>query len=312
MKKYLLAPALLAGSVLTPGAFAQQYTYSVIPTNQQETTITRPYAINDSGTILVQPYSAFGTSAVCLLVTGSTVKQTDQYVGSDQYFSLSNNGYMTGTGISGVYYLDDVQYNITTIPVPQSDGGYPTGINSSLLVVGMATSSASGLYAWTSKNGSFSKYVFPGSSECTLNGVNDAGDLVGTYFLDKSHSQFYAFAVIKGKPVKFSVPSCLDPTPTAISTNDIVAGTAISLSGNRNIGFVRSKTGSVVTIDYKSHAPASVTGPNGPVKLSSYYGTEVFGVNASGVLVGMFTGTYASADGKWGETLYIPFMATPK
>jgi hypothetical protein len=311
MKRHNIALVPVLCFLIAGGAHAQSYSFSAIPDGLQPTQIRRPYAINDAGTILLQPYSAYNTSTNCLLITGSTVKATEQYPGTDQYYSLSNNGYITGTGIVPVYYLDS-QYNQTAIAMPAGDTGYPTGINTSLTVVGMATSPVNGFYAWTSKNGTFAKYVYPGSTGCTLNGINDIGDMVGTYFVDNSHKAFFGFVVTKGKGKEIAVPACIDPTPSAISGNGIVVGTAISIPSNRRVGFVRSKGGSVAVIDYKKYAPASIEGPSGPAKLSKLYGTEVFGVNSSGVIVGTFTGTYVSADGQWSQTNTYPFMGKPK
>jgi len=312
MNRYHFALTLLTGLLTAGGACAQSYSFAVINDGLQPTTIRRPYAINDKGVILLQPYSAFNTSTTCLLIKGTTITQTQQYSGSDQYYSLSNNGFITGSGINGTYYLDDVQYNLNPITVPKGDTCTATGINSSQLVVGMATSPTDGTYGWTWSNKTFKKYAYPKSTGCTLTGVNDNGDFVGTYYVGNTHKLYYPFMVVKGKPLEIVVPGYVDATPTAISGTEIVVGTALSNSANRMVGFVRSKAGKVEIIDYKSHAPATIQGPSGPAKLSSAYGTEVFGVNASGVIVGTFTGTYVSSDGKWAQTEYIPFIGTPK
>jgi len=305
-----LATSLLLSLIAAGTASAQKYKFSEIVDGLQPTTIRRPYSISNDGTILLQPYSAFNIPINGLLIKGSTIQTIAQPQGNGQLYSLSNNGYISGTSGMGVFYLDP-EYNVHQLQVPVGGGRYATGINSSLLVVGMYTSSTSGVNAWTCKNGNFAQYVYPGSTECTLNGVNDNGDMVGTFFVDHLHTTYTAFLVVKGKAKAFAVSTCVDPLPSAISNNGIVVGTAISMPSKRTIGFVRSSTGVIETIDYKKYAPASIPAPSGTATLTSSYGTEVFGVNSSGVIVGMFTGTYATSDGTWSQTQYFPFMATP-
>ena len=312
MAKYTFPLAMLVGSALVCTANAQKYSFSVLVDGLQPTTIRRAYAINDAGTVLLQPYSAYNTSTNCLLITGSKITKTEQYPGTDQYFSLSNNGYITGIGINGVYYLDPA-YNLNQITLATGDTGYPTGINRFQFVVGMATSPVSGFYAWTSsKGGPVKKFSYPGSTESTLTGVNDSGDMVGTYFTGNLHKQFYAFVTSKGKGTEIIVPGCIDPTPSAISSTGIIAGTAISQPSNRHLGFVRSKAGVVEVIDYSKYVPASITAPDGSKANLIQYGTDVYGVNAAGTIVGTFTGTYQNKAGTWSETQSIPFVGTVK
>jgi hypothetical protein len=250
-----------------------------------------------------------------LLITGTKVVTTKQPDGTEQYFGLSNSGLIPGFGANGVYVVNDVNYNETAIAIPNNDLGYPTGVNSSGYAVGLATSISSQGYGWTFKNGAFAKYNYPGSTGCTLNAVNDSGDLAGTYYLENKHEVFYAFVSIKGRNAEISVPNCVDPNPSAISNTDIVVGSAVvngSQTSGQLFGFVRGKSGQVTTVNYKSYAPKMVTGPSGQVPLSSQYQTEVFGVNSSGQIVGLFTGTYVDSSSSWSETIYIPFIGTPK
>lgn len=305
---------LLAGSLVAAMASGQQYSYKVIPTGLPATTIQRPYSITDSGTILVQPYTPNGTS-VALLVTGSTVKQTEELNPSDQYLSLNNAGLMAGLGYQGPYVIDDVLYNQTFITVPDPNSTYPAGVNASGLVVGMANTVNGAPYGWTWKSGTFATFTYPGSTGCSLNAVDDAGDVAGTFFRDKLHGEYFAFAIVKGHRIELGVPDCIDPVPAALTADGVVVGTAVAKhpkTHGKEVGFVRRHDGDVVVIDYKPHAPATIQGPTGPAALSANYQTEVFGVNKSGQIVGMFTGTYVSADGTWAETDYIPFIGSPK
>jgi len=313
MKKQRLFLTFATSSVIVTAAFGQKFTYTTIPTGINQTTIQHPYAINNAGTILVQPYTTAGQTQTALLITGTNVKQAQQITPNDQYLSLSNTGYITGMGVGGVYLLDS-QYNQTFISFPQSDTAYPTGSNQYNVVVGMANSSTTVSYGWTWKAGVVNKFIYPKSTGCGLNGVNDNGDVIGTFYLNNSHVEYYGFLTTKGKPSPIVVPGCFDPNPSSINNSGVVVGSAVISSGKQAgsvVGFYRTKTGSVSVIDYKSSAPKTVKSPYGQVPLSSTYRTEVYGVNDSGSIVGMFTGFYFDKVTGWGETIYIPFLGTP-
>lgn len=275
----------------------------------------RPFSITDGDTVLVQPYGGINSPVLALLVTGTTVTLTQQLDPNDQFLSLSNTGLIAGTDSGGVFVEDDVAYSKTRVTTIAGDTSYPTGINKSGFVVGMSTSPTTQSYAWTWSNGTFTKFSYPHSSESTLNAVSDSGNLAGTFFTENLHTAYRAFAIVKGHSREISVPGCVDPLPSAINNDGLVVGSAVvanSRTHGQEVGFVSRPDCDVTTIDYKPYAPKTVQGPSGPVPIGSQFQTEVYGINKTGKLVGMFTGTYTTADGTWSQTIYIPFIGSPK
>jgi hypothetical protein len=304
---------------------AQGYKFSVIDDTLPLTEDCRPYSIIDSGEILVQPYGGqfeLGVDFPRVVYPNGKVKSIGP--GARDFTALSNNGsYLVGFPLPGqgtdFYAIETAALVETDIGTPYIPGTvfgnytvYMNGLNTSGTAVGSTITKDTLEFGVVYKNSTYSKYVYPGSTGCGLTGINDSGDMVGTYYTNLDRSHYYGFALVKSKGSQIKVAGCIDVNPTAISNSGYVVGSALSTpttGQQRLVGFVFDIKGRVQVIDYKAYAPKTVQSSVGTLALSDTYQTQVFGVNSAGKIVGEFQGVYAGGSAK--QTIYIPFLGTP-
>lgn len=192
----------------------------------------------------------FPADSVVQAVTG--VNDAGQVVGS--YFSGGPFG-------QGFLYADGT---FTTLFY----GHYPHGINNAGDIVGLAQSCLIEVVCqagFVDSNGIVTTYRFPVpepySADTSFEGVNNHGQIVGTYQAGiEHHGYFYggAFIFIDGDFMPFSVPGATSTSPTGISdagftgftATDQIVGRFEDSSGNSH-GFLYSN-GSFSALDFFS------------------------------------------------------------
>lgn len=99
----------------------------------------------------------------------------------------------------------------------------PTAINNLGTIAGTyATDFPSGVHGFFLANGIFTTFDFPGAYFTVIQGINDAGDFVGTYMPpDNSH---HAFASIGGQLSEFTIPDATYILPSDIDNQGNIVG----------------------------------------------------------------------------------------
>jgi hypothetical protein len=160
---------------------------------------------------------------------------------------------------------------ITPIVDPNDTTGVTVlrAINDEGVIAGFYGANAANGFLLT--DGKFRTVDFPGAVSTALRGINNLGDLSGTYS-DLNADEFGFIIPRRGPPISFKLP---DPAAT-----DIVAGGINDLrqlvgyytdATSTLVGFLRQPSGQFVTIIF-------------PGALS----TQIFGINDCGIMVGVW------------------------
>lgn len=111
---------------------------------------------------------------------------------------------------------------------------------------------------------------FPGALCTEANGINNSGQIVGTYSMDSSCSNSHGYVRDKqGNFLTIDFPGASFTTAQGINPNMVVG---VYGSGGPDFGYSVNKTGNFTTIEFTGAA-----------------GTEALGINLSGQIVGSYT-----------------------
>ncbi len=194
---------------------------------------------------------------------------------------INSAGEIAGTYHSGgtlgpsYGFIRDAQGNIQTFSVPgQKNFLSVTGLNSNGDVVGWyyTTTQFNQQFCFIRYNdGTVFPFNVPGAYDSQAAGINDEGDIVGSY--EGGKHGFVRDA--SGEFTHFDVPGATSISPAAINNGGQIVG---SYTDAQNVGhgFLRRKNGQVVIVDV----------PNAT-------STSVVDININGEM----TGTYATANG---------------
>lgn len=179
--------------VIFPGAFA-----------------TIPYGINKSGMIV----GGYCASQACDDFHGFTLKGTT-YTTLDFPGGTNNsaNGVNAAGDVVGTYQTPDYVFHgyllhqgvFTSFDGPGA--GYltwPFAINKQGTIVGFVQDPLGNEHGFVSQNGAMTPFDYPGALETQLTGVNDSGDIIGTFTTDQV--TWHAFLLSGGNYTVFDVP----------------------------------------------------------------------------------------------------------
>jgi len=148
---------------------------------------------------------------------------------------------------------------------------FPAGVNTSDAVVGLfqdlSVYAVHG-YLWSSSTGEGELYDYPGAAQTVLNGINDAGLVVGTYIDSQGNS--HGFYLKNGQTTPLAVPGADDTSPAGINNHGVVVGVYDTFLGGPVTGF-QMKGNTVTTIQY----PGAVN-------------TYPLAINDAGAIVGLY------------------------
>jgi probable HAF family extracellular repeat protein len=132
------------------------------------------------------------------------------------------------------------------------------GISTTDTVVGWCTSTKTGDdIAFSYLEGKFVNIAFPGSTSTLAQGINDKGQIVGTYF-DSSDVQ-HGFFLSGGKYMSLDVPSETASDAWAINNKGLITIFALN-SGGTYDSWVRSKDGTFKKMDVPKEAQSLIHG----------------------------------------------------
>ena len=196
------------------------------------------------------------------------------YEGADIY--TSTHGFLlNGTGYTSIDYPGYV-------PGP-SNFTVATSINNLGQIVGYYDDISTGQHGFLKDSAGFTSFDVPafiGGDSIRPHGVNDKGQIVGDY---NDASGYHGFLKDGTSFAPLFVPGSILTDAIGINNAGQIVGAYNDVAGNTH-GFLRSRTGSYVTIDYPG----------------AYY-TAVSGINNAGLMVGQ----YVDGTGEHGFTVSV-------
>jgi hypothetical protein len=212
--------------------------------------------------------------------------------GASSYFvaGINDEGLVAGTWLAaGGSEVGFIRFPGGHISTPNVDPNDNTGvtvlraINDEGVIAGFYGANASNGFLLT--EGRFRTVDFPGAASTALRGINNLGDLSGTYSIVDLNADEFGFIIPhRGPAISFKLP---DPTATGIvvgGINDLrqLVGYYTDAASTL-VGFLRQPTGQFVSVI----VPGAVS-------------TQVFGINDCGIVVG-FYGDGSTAHGFYGR-----------
>jgi probable HAF family extracellular repeat protein len=161
--------------------------------------------------------------------------------------------------------LTQAQYRFTKIDVPQATLTEANG-NSTEEIVGDFNQGNKKKHGFVLNNGVFTTIDVPGAAATSINGVNELGQLAGTYF----DGMFHAFFESNGSFTTLDPPGSIQTAGGFINLQGQVVGTYKDANKRRH-GFIWSN-GTFTTFSVPGDGPG--------------FGTRAFGINDFGEVVG--------------------------
>jgi probable HAF family extracellular repeat protein len=135
-------------------------------------------------------------------------------------------------------------------------------------------------YSWLANPQGDMTVRFAGGSGSGVSGMNDLGQVIGSYFVLTGNTETVYAYFYDGKELNdLSVPAAASTYPSAINDSSEVVGSWLDAQGNEH-GFSWTSAGGYLTFD----VPGAL-------------GTEPTGINASGVIVGTFQNESGDSQG---------------
>jgi probable HAF family extracellular repeat protein len=280
-----VALPLIAGLLVCTTAAAQTYSFTLL--NYPGTTHpTVAYGINDRGQVMGVIGEAPGYTAdpVGFLYEGGTYTIIE-YPGSTQTWlnGLNDRGQAVGFAFVGTELIDFIYaYGVfTPIDLP----GLANGMNNAGDIVGSYTDSTGTRHGYLYSGGSVQTIDVPSSPSTSAMGINDRGEIVGSYILG---STTHGFVYSAGVFTMIDYPGADSTAPTAISNNGKITGAFYPGFGPRGFIYERGS--------YTSFAvPESVYCVGG----HEHAGTFSQGVNDRGEVTGSWFGYLADQQGAY-------------
>jgi hypothetical protein len=188
------------------------------------------------------------------------------------------NGYWSGLGYG---FMRNPSGSVLDIHYPGSWSAwtFPYSINNNGQIVGNYHDNAHYHGFLLDANGNYSTIDPPGSTETVSNGINDIGQIVGTFRDYRRHGYLRE---PNGNFVTFDYPGSTETRAYGINNKSEIVGYYVDSSGTH--GFLRSPSGVFTSTDY----PGALT-------------TVIHGINDSSEICGMY-----DADGITSGFLAIP------
>jgi probable HAF family extracellular repeat protein len=174
-------------------------------------------------------------------------------------------------------FLRQPDGSVVTIDPPAS-GGYTeaNGINNSGTIVGRYFGNSGDLHGFQFSNGNYSTIDVPGATGTSVFGINNLGDIVGAY--KDTSGATHGFLLSNGSVTTIDFPGSTNTNAQGINDSGEIVGSTVV--GNVRHGYLFSN-GHFTQIDFPG---ASLAGSGAPLS-----GTDVHGINTSGVIVGSYT-----------------------
>jgi|GEM_PF-2233191 len=305
MMNYRILIFSIASAAAT-SAFAQTYTIHEIPAGLPLLSSPVCYSVNDKGDFLITQFIANGPGTA-FVWDGKNLTAVPANSG-DTLYAINNLGNFVGLGNNGSYFQDKSGKQ-TAITSPNGDGLYVNNLNNKNIACGQANTSAGGEYGFLWNAGTVTAFNYPNEPKCSIYGLNDKGDFVGS-FID-AQGTYHAFTDRSGKAAELKISGYTLGFMAAINNGGTAVGTA-TIVGNSNyyVAVVAPVKGVPKTYDWSnSGAPKAIPGPKGPLTmLPTNAATNFWSISNTGTISGQFSAGYQSDAA--GVTISLPIKAT--
>jgi hypothetical protein len=304
---------VLAAWLVSSGLASAQYTYTDITWPGSDTLDAGAYDINDSGVVAggvaltgqqdgflysggrwtllsiqngTQPVSLFGISNMGLMV--GQIRPTPMGVYKAYIHGPVALNRLESAVIDGALKYPDPQAAVTGILAVNPYGTMAVGYFRDYSPPGTQGAFTLKLGSSTFNGGTFVPFAHPGAEYTALDGIDNAGDIVGSYGPNAGPSTGFRYDAATKTFENISYPGATSTWAEGISSRGVIVGAYQGTAGPLDVhGFVLS--GGTYT----------------PLNFPGAQQTEAFSVNANGIIVGQYivktsTGTQTRA-----------FMATP-
>jgi YVTN family beta-propeller protein/probable HAF family extracellular repeat protein len=271
-------------------------------------TLTSATAINNVGQIAGYYTDRVGETHGFVLTNGSFASITDPDFSCSTcgtfIFSITDTGVIVGSAldVTGVFHgFQDVNGTFTTFDVAGSSFTELLGVpflNGD--IVGLYSTSPGVFQGAVYNNGLFTTFNVSGASSTELNGINDGGEVVGTYLLSGVNHAFSTTCTNQSGSVVCSptvttidFPGALATSPASLNDGGQVVGEYLDSSSVAH-GFVMTSGPFAYVVNFGSNnvsvidVPSSLTVATIPVGAGPYGaaispdGTQVYVSNANG------------------------------
>jgi len=245
-------------------------------------TETVPFKLNASGEIVGAYFDGPNVEHGFLLQGGSfSTFDVPGGVGGTQPEGINDRTEITGTYYdvsSGLEpgFLRQPDGSVVTI-VPPASTGYTeaNGINNSGTIVGRYFGISPGFQGFQFSNGNYTTIDVPEATSSSMYGINNLGDIVGAY--TDASGVTHGFLMSNGGFTAIDFPGATETNAQSINDNGEIVGSTVVADVRHGYLF---SNGNFTQID----APgASMAKSGAPLS-----GTDVHGINASGVIVGSY------------------------
>jgi len=243
-------------------------------------TTTAPYKINASGAIVGTYFDTLNLQHGFLLQGGSFSTVVVPGAVDNDLEGINDSTETTGayddsSGLTHAF-LRQPDGSVVTIDPPESAGyAGANDINNSGTIVGQYFGTSAGFQGFQFSNGNYTTIDVPEATSSSMYGINNLGDIVGAY--TDASGVTHGFLMSNGGFTAIDFPGATETNAQSINDNgEIVGSTVVTdvrhgyLFSNGNFTQIDAPGASMV----KSGAPLS--------------GTDVHGINASGVIVGSY------------------------
>ena len=293
MRIMLVMAAWLAGAGVAPA----QYTYTDITWPGSDTFSAGAYGINDSGVVAGAVYltgqqdgflysggrwtllslqngtkrvSLFGISNTGLMVGQTELSQSSGYTNAYVHGPVVINS-LESAIIDAALTYPDKEVAVTAILAVNPSGTMSVGYYRDYSPPGTQGTYTMALGSSTFNGGAFVPFAHPGAEYTVLNGVDDAGNTVGSYGPNSGPATGFLYDAATKEFTDIAYPGATSSWAEGINASGVIVGAYQGSLGPLDIhGFVLS--GGVYTA----------------LSFPGAQQTEAFAVNSSGVIVGQY------------------------
>jgi len=281
---FLLAVLVVAASILLASCGQGSSTnrsLSFTTIDMPGYTYTVPYKINASGEIVGAYFDTLAIQHGFLWQAGSFTTVVVPGAVDNDLEGINDSTMTTGAydDTNGLThgFLRQPNGSVVTIDPPASAGyAQAEDINNSGTIVGQFFGNTPGFQGFQFSNGKYTTINLPGAAGTSLYAINNVGDTVGIY--TDASGVSHGFLMSNGSVTTLDFPGATSTNAQGINDNGDIVGSAVV--ANVRHGYLYSN-GNFTQIDFPGASPA---GSGGPLT-----GTDVHGINASGVIVGSYS-----------------------
>lgn len=204
------------------------------------------------------PFSVIDDPSAASSTDANGVNDSGVIVGTYADSTNHSHGFIDNRGV------------FTTLDVSGATNTLPFSVNNGGTIVGVTNVNNQQL-GFIDANGTITTYKVPvsGSAYTALTGINNNGEIVGSYFLPDNYQR--GFILNNGTVTSFDAPASRDTTPAGVNDQGVIVGSYLDTSLAQH-GFIYSN-GTITTLDFPDETRMSPTGIDNAGDIVGSYST---------------------------------------